>query len=665
MVRILPPAGWRLAAEDGSQAATPTAAPVETFTRITVPSQAAADEFAAAAVAALEGGGPIVTQTTPAVVKAAPAAAPVPAGVNALVAKLLASPATIAGGASVAAVLLIGGLAIALWPRADASESSSPPIATTNQSPVFAAQPPASEAGNDGAAQVATTEPTSMPPSEPSAPAKFETAIADPPITRDVPSPIAITNDNHPRSATAVSEPDNAVPTPPPAAPIADGGASSRVPVLKIDPLDPLDFDPSRLMLPMPATSNNASLASGAASASPGEAASAAGDAGAALSAKAQAQAAPDEDPTITVRRGPPSAQPLATRDVAAQLALPIRSMNMRAVPLARLLDTLSDMAGVPISLDPSALELTGVSPRREVAIDAKDTSIERVLRDVLGRQRLDFAAKEGRLVVIGPNAELRRPRDYDVADLVKNAGEAAKLAERIQRFVATESWEAAGGAGTIAVNGTTLHVEQTDREHVGILVFLERLRLSRGLPPKSRYPIERLSVDSPYGRLSAKLNTSTTFTFVPWTRLADVVRDWHERSGVMILVDWKSLAQVELTPASPVSCSAIHRSWEDALDGILAPLDLSWWAVDGETIQITSRAAVERLRRVEFFAIPQKLREQFAGDAALVDSLQKEIREHAKAADGDSTMDVDGQRLIVTGNAGVHRFLTRRLAGE
>jgi hypothetical protein len=535
-----------------------------------------------------------------------------------------------------------------------------------SQSPTNPEQRPASETSNADKLHVATAESTNDAPIEPaSKPADVETVNNEPPA-RPVATPSnTITNDLRPPAAVAVSAPDD-LPSVPPAAETVASDDARRAPVLKIDPLDPLDFDPAKLMLPAPGSTNSASIASAAASATPGEAASAAGESGNSLPAKAKPPAAPNEDPTITVRRGPPSAEPPQPRAVASQLALPINSLSMRAVPLMKIVDTLSDMSGVPITLDPAALELTGGSPRREATMDAKDTTIERLFRNVLSQQRLDFVEQDGRLIVVSPTADTQRPRDYDVADLLI-AGEtnAARLAGRILRFIAPESWEAVGGVGTIAVNGTTLHVEQTDRVHIGILLFCERLRVARGLAPKSRYPVERLVADSPYGRLAAKLNQPTTFTFVPWTRLADVVRDWRERSGVTMLVDWQALAQVELGPSSPVSCSALQRTWEDALDGILAPLGLSWWAVDGDTIQITSRTAVERMRRVEFFAIPQKLREQFAGDAALVESLQTELREHAKAADGGLVMDVDGQHLIVSASDVAHRYLTQRLARE
>ena len=105
------------------------------------------------------------------------------------------------------------------------------------------------------------------------------------------------------------------------------------------------------------------------------------------------------------------------------------------------------------------------------------------------------------------------------------------------------------GGKGTIEVQGTNLHITQSLTVRREALIFCERLRLARGLPLKSKFPSALLTVDSPYEKLGTKLSRPTTFTFLAWTRLADVLRQWQETSSVTILVDWPALRDVEFTP--------------------------------------------------------------------------------------------------------------------
>ena len=99
----------------------------------------------------------------------------------------------------------------------------------------------------------------------------------------------------------------------------------------------------------------------------------------------------------------------------------------------------------------------------------------------------------------------------------------------------------------------------------------------------------------------------------------------------------------------------------------MLQPLGLAWWPVDAQTIQITSRSALENIQRIELYPVPAKLDASPAGAQSLIDSLQKEIA-GAAGANGNASkvrMSVDepSSRLIVLATPDVHRLLSRKLA--
>jgi hypothetical protein len=178
------------------------------------------------------------------------------------------------------------------------------------------------------------------------------------------------------------------------------------------------------------------------------------------------------------------------------------------------------------------------------------------------------------------------------------------------------------------------------------------------------------LSIESPNATIQASLSRAATFTFLPWTRLDDVVGHWQRETGVTMLVDWRQLADVELLPSSPIACSAADRPWHEALDKILEELGLVWLAVDGQTIQITTGIAGEACQRTEFYRVPRALRAKFAGDQALIDALQAELQDHAgdnAAAVNSVVMQLDGPsgRLIVRGTPLVHRALAQQFSGD
>lgn len=437
---------------------------------------------------------------------------------------------------------------------------------------------------------------------------------------------------------------------------------------------DPLDFDPDQLSAttnrPTASTASTSSIPNNLpGETAPGEAASAAGvPDGSKPPLANNLLPPPDANRAVNVRRGPAPANVSQPHEVAKHLATRVKTFQVNEMPLARFVEMLSDMAGAPITLDPLALELVGFSPRAAVSVEASDATLEKILREALSKQRLDFVEQDDQVRVVLPNSDERRTVDYDVKDLVGGT-DAAPIARLIERFVAPATWQAAGGAGTIQVSGTTLHIDQSQAVRREVLIFCERLRLARGRPLRSKYPAALLTVDSPYEKLSAKINQHTTFTFLAWARLADVVRQWQEMSGLAILVDWSALAGAELGPASTLACAAIDRPWHEALDGVLEPLGLGWRAVDGQTIQITSLEALEKTERIEFYPVSKKLRDQFATGDALSESLQKEISERGDKHDkpGQVRMELDepSGRLIVRAAPDVHRILSDRLSAS
>ena len=452
----------------------------------------------------------------------------------------------------------------------------------------------------------------------------------------------------------------------PPAATTPPPAANAPGHVLKFDPLD---FDPDHLSLSSsPAASTSSIPPESPSETAPGEAASAAGNSEETKTpAAADLLPPPAPNQPINVRRGPAAAEDSRPLDTAQHLAMNVKSLQLTETSLARFIETLAEMAGVPITLDPLTLELNGQSPRSTVSVDVADTTLEKVLQDALAEQRLDLVEQDGRVGIALAGGDERRAVDFDVKDLVGEA-DAGGIAKLLERFVAPPTWKANGGKGTIEVDGGTLHVDQSLVVRREALIFCERLRAARGLALRSKYPPTLLSVDSPYDKLSTTLNQSTTFTFLAWSRLADVVQQWQEMSGLTILVDWSALRDSNLGPSSPLACSTLDRPWAEALDGVLEPLGLGWWAVDGQTLQITSLDALERIERVEFYSVPKKLRDQFATGGALIESVQKEIAErpnkHEKPGDIRMERDEPSGRLIVRATPTVQRFLAGRLNG-
>jgi len=112
-----------------------------------------------------------------------------------------------------------------------------------------------------------------------------------------------------------------------------------------------------------------------------------------------------DVEPTIEVDRDEVAVQPQATAtpaektpkqiDVAAQMALEIEAIDAPAITLEQFLAMISDMSAVPIALDDEALAQT------KFAVRAKDTTLGKLLADVLQEHDLAYVEHDGELKVV------------------------------------------------------------------------------------------------------------------------------------------------------------------------------------------------------------------------------------------------------------------------
>jgi len=585
------------------------------------------------------------------------------------------------GGLSGAAVFAVAALTYVLWPSSPKHNAqSTPPVAAASTTPTQQqTNAEATTAHDNNSAADADPYAVEHSPSAPSATTNANSAEASTAETQsarpDTATPaatIAAQSTATPAPAELVKEAVAAATDTPPAPTVltdrpdvpSSHAAAGAEHVLRFDPLD---FDPEHLSLSTRPTAAATGTSTGSIPAEmpPVEAATKpAGEAKPAFAMDSLPQ--PEPQKAVNVKRGPVAGDDTRPLDTAQHLALKLKSFQVSEMPLARFVDTLSDLAGAPITLDPVTLELNGLSPRTPISVDASDATLESILSDTFVKQRLELAEDDGRIAAVLANAAEVRAVDFEVRDLVRD-GNAAPIAKLIQQFVAPYAWRSAGGKGTIEVQGTNLHITNSLVVRREALIFCERLRLARSLPLKSKFPAALLTVDAPYHKLAATLTKPTTFTFLAWAPLGDVLRQWQEMCGVTILVDWPALREAELTPSTPVACSTINRPWTEALDGILEPLGLGWWASDAHTIQITSRDALARLERVEFYTVPKAMRDEHKSASALAAAFKSDIEENvddqSAVANIRIELDEPSSRLIVRATPAVQRYLSAKFA--
>lgn len=348
-----------------------------------------------------------------------------------------------------------------------------------------------------------------------------------------------------------------------------------------------------------------------------------------------QALELPDQPPELP-RVQLDQSQQLPQIDTNEVLATRIPSFEMKAIPLCEFLDFLTRMSALPVSAEPEQLRLAGVSSTKAVSVSLSDTTVEGILTKALEPLRLTPVVANDQVVLGRVGLDNLRKIDYPVDDLLDSSTTAKSLGKLVSDFVAPESWNTDSEAPflgntvdpdtpLINVEGDTLIVTQQERRHYEILRLLETLRVARGMKPRSKYPEELLQATSPYVQLSQRLNSPATFTFSRFTPAEEVFRHWQNELGLAVLVDWPSLAKLDLRPQSRLRCSATEQSWSQALDEVLTPLGLAWRAVDGRTLQITTIDETNERTELAFYPLQESRQDRLVSVEQFVNRLSVE----------------------------------------
>jgi hypothetical protein len=280
-----------------------------------------------------------------------------------------------------------------------------------------------------------------------------------------------------------------------------------------------------------------------------------------------------------------------ARRSAEAQLKRKLPALVVKDMPLLNFLALVSQLSGVPVSITPEQLQMAGISAGRPVSVESSAKSVDEILAEVLTPLHLEVQTDGEQITIVRQHGNQIRGIDYPVDDLGISHTE---LAQWIEQLVAPETWKSVGGPGTITVEGDKLRIEQSQAVQYEVLIFLERIRLAKEKPLRSKYPERLLSPRSYSATVAEQLAAPAIFTFSHETPLAEVFQYWQGEMGMPVFVDWPALATAKLWPESRITCRSANEPWHTALDKVLEPLGLGWRAVSGGGIQVTSREVLD-----------------------------------------------------------------------
>lgn len=330
-----------------------------------------------------------------------------------------------------------------------------------------------------------------------------------------------------------------------------------------------------------------------------------------------------------------PIATPTASRprpdpvevDVAARLADEIDGIDAGGAPLVKFLELMTQLSTIPITLDPDALAQVKARATSPVSLRLENATIEDILQAALAPFRLSYEVRGDHIVVVPAPLGTKRLLQvtHPIDDLADDAAGKEQLADHIRRLVQPQTWAAAGGEGTIAVKGTELEVRNVQQAQFDTHFLFQKLRVARGLAPRSKFDPSLFQLATRSQRTEEKLQQQVRATFHQERPLTQILNHLERAAGVTLLIDWQSLGEVGWPPHSTATLVVDGRPLSAALEKLLTPMDLAYRAIDENTLEITSLKSLTTRPEVEFYPVAGHV----AGGATpetLIDDIKRQL---------------------------------------
>lgn len=172
--------------------------------------------------------------------------------------------------------------------------------------------------------------------------------------------------------------------------------------------------------------------------------------------------------------------------------------VQFNGIPLAGVLEVISEQIGVDVYADEKSLEGQGVAVDEPVLLHFKNqVSVRNALTLLLSPLGLTYNIRHGMIVVTSRDDEKQSVRTYDLSYILPDSSTVHELMSVIRTSVQPDVWDLGGGTSTLGVFGSMLVVNANELTHHD----LERLLRELATKPKSH------STCSPCSRSHVRLD--------------------------------------------------------------------------------------------------------------------------------------------------------------
>ena len=290
--------------------------------------------------------------------------------------------------------------------------------------------------------------------------------------------------------------------------------------------------------------------------------------------------------------------------DVDEQLSLPIAELKIESTTLAGFIDLVRNLSGLPIMVDPLALQAAKTSMSAALTVEGNEVGVGDLLQQNLEPLGLGWFRRGNILIVSLQGGGGLVTEEIPLGTLTEAMpAESSTLPPLIMAMIEPTSWTPDAGT-SLEQNGDHLVVRQSPQVIYEIKQFLAEWQ-EKLVDRTDATPV----ILSRRDRAREMLETEVSLEHLQPRLLRQLVHELGEQVEGSIIVDWERLSEQGWSIDTELTCSLAALPLDLALDDLLRPAGLSFRVIDEGLIQVTTMDAALGAPDIEFYDVSQLMR--------------------------------------------------------
>ena len=368
----------------------------------------------------------------------------------------------------------------------------------------------------------------------------------------------------------------------------------------------------------------------------------------------AEEQEASEPRPTsneILIKSNPRLPLPPPAPEMLKKLNTKLQGIQLKGTSLQNAISLLSQLSATNISLDHAALIRTGLSPETMINYQGQNSTIDKILAQLLKPLGLVCIPSGESLFITVPNFTDQDLLEESYAvDAFDPDLSAEAMANIIRTVIAPDSWESAGGEATISRQNNQLRITQTKAGHSATRHLLTKLQGVYDTPEiKSATSTHNQTAEDPLAQII------TYGTRQPLS-LTSFLRQLSSRIDQNIVLDEVALLRSGISSDQLIEVESKNWPLQELVKETLTPFGLALQIMDDHTIIVTSESIRQSAMVLRIYSIPPNTT---FDDEKLIATIREQISPNSwfyRGGNGRVLVEKNSRILIVLQEPGVHR---------